>query len=102
MVRRGVKQRTIRRATAFPSDVSPENALFTSAASGRDRTRCHSTDGTLKMIDDPQRSLYRECSFFSGAGGLVSTAPDYFRFTAMLRNRSKLDGVPCSAGRRWS
>jgi CubicO group peptidase (beta-lactamase class C family) len=54
------------------------------------------------MIDDPQRSLYRECSFFSGAGGLVSTAPDYFRFTAMLRNRGKLDGVPCSAGRRWS
>jgi CubicO group peptidase (beta-lactamase class C family) len=50
-------------------------------------------DGTLKLIDDPERSLYRECSFFSGGGGLVSTAPDYFRFTAMLRNRGELDGV---------
>jgi CubicO group peptidase (beta-lactamase class C family) len=50
-------------------------------------------DGTLKLIDDPGRSLYRECSFFSGGGGLVSTAPDYFRFTAMLRNRGELDGV---------
>jgi CubicO group peptidase (beta-lactamase class C family) len=50
-------------------------------------------DGTLKLIDDPQRSLYRECSFFSGGGGLVSTAPDYFRFTAMVRNRGELDGV---------
>jgi CubicO group peptidase (beta-lactamase class C family) len=50
-------------------------------------------DGTLKLLDDPQRSVYRECTFFSGGGGLVSTAPDYFRFTAMLRNRGELDGV---------
>ena len=50
-------------------------------------------DGTLKLIDDPKQSEYRECSFFSGGGGLVSTAPDYFRFTAMLRNRGELDGV---------
>ena len=51
-------------------------------------------DGTLRLLDDPQRSLYRECTFFSGGGGLVSTALDYFRFTAMLRNRGELDGVP--------
>src|SRR5262245_43083317 len=50
-------------------------------------------DGTLKLIDDPEQSEYRECSFFSGGGGLVSTAPDYYRFTAMLRNRGELDGV---------
>jgi CubicO group peptidase (beta-lactamase class C family) len=50
-------------------------------------------DGTLKLIDDPHQSLYRDCSLFSGGGGLVSTAPDYFRFTAMLRNRGELDGV---------
>ena len=50
-------------------------------------------DGTLRLLDDPQRSLYRECTFFSGGGGLVSTALDYFRFTAMLRNRGELDGV---------
>ena len=50
-------------------------------------------DGTLTLVDDPEQSAYRECSFFSGGGGLVSTAPDYFRFTAMLRNRGELDGV---------
>src|SRR5262245_40087713 len=49
--------------------------------------------GSLKLIDDPERSQYRECSFFSGGGGMVSTAPDYFRFAAMLRNRGELDGV---------
>jgi CubicO group peptidase (beta-lactamase class C family) len=50
-------------------------------------------DGTLKLIDDPARSLYRQCSLFSGGGGLVSTALDYFRFTSMLRNGGELDGV---------
>jgi CubicO group peptidase (beta-lactamase class C family) len=50
-------------------------------------------DGSLKLIDDPATSQFRECSFFSGGGGLVSTVPDYFRFTAMMRNRGELDGV---------
>jgi CubicO group peptidase (beta-lactamase class C family) len=50
-------------------------------------------DGSLKMIDDPERSGYRECSLYSGGGGLVSTARDYFRFTMMVRNRGELDGV---------
>jgi CubicO group peptidase (beta-lactamase class C family) len=50
-------------------------------------------DGSLRCIDTPQRSQYRDRSFFSGGGGLVSTAEDYFRFTAMLRNRGELDGV---------
>jgi CubicO group peptidase (beta-lactamase class C family) len=50
-------------------------------------------DGSLKLIDDPAASQFRECSFFSGGGGLVSTAPDYFRFASMMRNRGELDGV---------
>jgi len=50
-------------------------------------------DGSLKLIDDPEQSHYRRRSFFSGGGGLVSTAPDYFRFTAMLQNMGELDGV---------
>jgi CubicO group peptidase (beta-lactamase class C family) len=50
-------------------------------------------DGSLKLIDSPERSQYRDCSFFSGGGGLVSTAGDYFRFSAMLRNRGELDGI---------
>jgi CubicO group peptidase (beta-lactamase class C family) len=50
-------------------------------------------DGSLRLIDTPERSQYREGSFFSGGGGLLSTVGDYFRFTAMLRNRGELDGV---------
>jgi CubicO group peptidase (beta-lactamase class C family) len=50
-------------------------------------------DGSLKLLDDPEWSAFRECTFFSGGGGLVSTAPDYLRFCAMLRNRGELDGV---------
>jgi len=50
-------------------------------------------DGNLKLIDDPEQSNYRKRSFFSGGGGLLSTAPDYFRFTAMLQNMGELDRV---------
>ena len=53
----------------------------------------HEASGALTLLDDPAQSQYRECTFFSGGGGLVSTAPDYFRFTAMLRNRGELDGI---------
>ena len=51
-------------------------------------------DGSLKMIDNPEQSSYRKRSFFSGGGGLLSTAPDYFRFTSMLQNMGELDGAP--------
>jgi CubicO group peptidase (beta-lactamase class C family) len=50
-------------------------------------------DGSLKMIDNPEQSSYRKRSFLSGGGGLLSTAPDYFRFTSMLQNMGELDGV---------
>ena len=51
------------------------------------------SDGSLKMIDDPDQSDYRKRSFFSGGGGLLSTAPDYFRFTSVMQNMGELDGV---------
>lgn len=50
-------------------------------------------DGGLQLVDPPEHSVYRDCSLFSGGGGLVSTAGDYFRFTSMLRNRGELDGM---------
>ena len=50
-------------------------------------------DGRLRLADNPDSSEFRGGSFFSGGGGLISTAPDYFRFTLMLRNRGELDGV---------
>jgi CubicO group peptidase (beta-lactamase class C family) len=50
-------------------------------------------DGQLKLIDDPTRSAYAKVSLLSGGGGLVSTALDYHRFTAMLLNGGELDGM---------
>src|SRR5690606_12424286 len=50
-------------------------------------------DGSLQLIDAPERSTYRECTFFSGGGGLVSTIEDYFRFTSMLLNGGVSNGI---------
>ena len=50
-------------------------------------------DDRLLLIDDPAKSAYRECTFFSGGGGLVSTAHDYFRFASMMLNKGELDSI---------
>ena len=51
-----------------------------------------SADG-LKVIDVPARSKYAgKVTFFSGGGGLVSTARDYMRFLTMVQNGGELDG----------
>ena len=50
-------------------------------------------NGNLILFDAPETSEFRQGSFWSGGGGLLSTAEDYFRFTSMLLNRGELDGV---------
>jgi CubicO group peptidase (beta-lactamase class C family) len=46
------------------------------------------------LVDDPLTSSYaRPRTYFSGAGGLVSSAGDYLRFCRMLANGGELDGV---------
>ncbi|ETX05302.1 MAG: beta-lactamase [Candidatus Entotheonella gemina] len=50
-------------------------------------------DGNPAILDAPETSEYRQRSFWSGGGGLLSTAQDYYRFTSMLLNRGELDGV---------
>ncbi|HYW02987.1 MAG TPA: serine hydrolase domain-containing protein [Gammaproteobacteria bacterium] len=51
-------------------------------------------DKRLRLIDDPQDSPYiRDKTFFSGGGGLVSTAGDYLRFCRMLLGGGSLEGV---------
>ena len=54
------------------------------------------TEGTPRytLADDPRDSGYiRTRTYFSGAGGLVSTAADYLKFCRMLLNGGELDGV---------
>ena len=51
-------------------------------------------DGSLMLMEDPEKSAYtRDVTFFGGGGGLVSTASDYCRFCQMLANGGQLDGV---------
>ena len=48
----------------------------------------------LQLMDDPAKSAYlTPPACFSGGGGLVSTAADYYRFCQMLLNGGELDGV---------
>jgi CubicO group peptidase (beta-lactamase class C family) len=51
-------------------------------------------DGSLKLIDDPQKSSFAvKRDIVSGGGGLCSTAADYMRFCQMMLNKGELDGV---------
>jgi CubicO group peptidase (beta-lactamase class C family) len=48
------------------------------------------------QIDEPATTnslFFRERTYFSATGGLVSTAADYFRFQQMMLNGGELDGV---------
>ena len=44
------------------------------------------------LEDDGQDSHFSQRTFWSGGGGLLSTAADYFRFCQMLLNGGSLDG----------
>jgi CubicO group peptidase (beta-lactamase class C family) len=51
--------------------------------------------GRLELLEGPtpeSRFVREPHSYFSGAGGLVSTARDYFRFNQMMLNGGELDG----------
>jgi CubicO group peptidase (beta-lactamase class C family) len=48
----------------------------------------------LVVLEDPETSAFRTGKrYLSGGGGLVSTTPDYLRFTQMLLNGGELDGM---------
>ena len=48
----------------------------------------------LTLQDDPTTSAYlKPPTFFSGGGGLCSTAADYLTFCRALLNRGELGGV---------
>lgn len=55
---------------------------------------CYERNLAKEMVlnDDGQDSRFRDTTFFSGGGGLVSTVGDYYRFAQMLLNGGSLDG----------
>lgn len=50
-------------------------------------------DGTWRLADGAADSAYARPALLSGGGGLVSTAQDYARFTAMLANEGEYRGT---------
>lgn len=51
-------------------------------------------EGVLTVIDRPEDSAFaKEVTFFSGGGGLVSTAMDYMKYSQMMLNGGELNGV---------
>ncbi len=64
-------------------------SLYGPDASNENRISLTETGGT-----NTNSNYFREPrNFFSGAGGLVSTAADYIRFQQMMLNGGELDGV---------
>ncbi|MEH6544930.1 MAG: serine hydrolase domain-containing protein [Sneathiella sp.] len=72
--------------TAF--DVSDEKIDRFASLYGR------GPDGKIKLLDAASKSVFRagrtEC--YSGGGGLMSTAGDYFKFAEMIRQRGAYNG----------
>jgi CubicO group peptidase (beta-lactamase class C family) len=52
-------------------------------------------DGKIEVAEMPDRNspYFRERTFLSGTGGIVSTVPDYLRFQLMMANGGELDGA---------
>lgn len=54
----------------------------------------------LEVMDQPATSQFaNDVTFFSGGGGLLSTAEDYMRFSQMLLNGGELNGVRILGGK---
>ena len=50
--------------------------------------------GGIELKESPAQSAFAQnVTLFSGGGGLMSTAGDYFRFTEMLRLKGEFNGV---------
>lgn len=85
-----VRERILKPLKMFDTDfqVAPEKSQRLAA--------CYlaTPDGKLRLQDDPTKSPYLKApAFYSGGGGLVSTAADYLRFCRMCLNGGELDGA---------
>ena len=74
------------------------DTFFNVPAAKRDRFLPNHTwdaenEKLVQMGEDGQFGNWTDTGFFSGGGGLVSTARDYLRFAETLRNGGVLDGV---------
>jgi CubicO group peptidase (beta-lactamase class C family) len=85
---------TIRFKTIFEPLAMPDTAFnFPPDKLSRFAANYARSTGGLNVIDAPAKSKYaHNVTFFSGGGGLVSTARDYLRYLTMIQNGGELDG----------
>ena len=71
------------------------DTVFSLRADQRERfASCYTRDEGKRLVlqDDAQASQFEDRTFFSGGGGLLSTAADYLQFCRMLLAGGTLDG----------
>jgi CubicO group peptidase (beta-lactamase class C family) len=72
----------------------PDTQFWTDPAKVERVVRVHTYDAAGKIIPAGEpRVVTAAPRFLAGGGGLVSTAPDYFRFCQALLNGGQLDGA---------
>lgn len=84
------------RTTIFEPLAMPDTGFSVPDSEIKRFAACYGRDEQkhLVLVDDPERSRFREKpTFLSGGGGLVGTTADYLRFCRMLLNGGELDGA---------
>ena len=79
-----------------PLDMRDTAFRMTEEKSGRFAQAYKKTEdekGIEPANDGRTKRYYEKTQWYSGGGGLVSTARDYMRFAEMLRNGGELDGI---------
>ncbi len=69
-----------------------DTAFFVEPAKANLLSRRYRPGPDGKLISSANGQFLKETSFFSGGGGLTSTAADYMRFAQMHLNKGELDG----------
>lgn len=83
----------LKRIIFMPLDMTDTGFSVPKEKIGRFAANYSRSPGGLKVIDAPAESKYAgNVTFFSGGGGLVSTARDYLRFLAMIEHGGALYG----------
>lgn len=72
----------------------PDTGFWVAPAKASRVVRVNTYDAAGKITPAPRGAdPTQKPIFLSGSGGLLSTAPDYFRFCQMLLNKGQLDGA---------
>jgi CubicO group peptidase (beta-lactamase class C family) len=86
-------------AAAPDVDDRPEFACMAEGPADLRKFPTNAIGDTDGLVGGSRETLPDACCFWVADGGMVSTAPDYLRFTQMLANGCEMDGVHILAGK---